>query len=90
MQLSTEAEVALDAWLGASTWHSGHDADMDRWYVFVDRYQRDHGFHIDEPALQGLIEKKPGGNVTKDLKHVIRENISLAFRILDFLKCTNR
>ena len=90
MEVSPEVEAALDAWLGASTWHSGHDADMDRWYVFVDKYQRSHGFECDEAALRELIERKLGGNVTEDLRKIIRAHISLAYNILDFLKLTGR
>ena len=89
MKLSKASENALDAWLGASTWHTNHDSDMDRWYRFVDQYQRDHGFSIDEPDLREKIEAKVGG-VNEVLRDMIREQISLAYSILDFLKCTGR
>ena len=88
MKLSKEAEAALAHWL-ATDWHTKHGADMDRWYRFVDQYQRDHGFEIDEAALRETIESKIG-SVTDELQDVIRERVSLAYNILDFLKCTGR
>ena len=90
MTLSKDAENALDHWVGIETWHTKHDNDMDRWYGFVDQYQRDHGFTIDEPALRETISAKIGGAVNEDLQNIIRERITLAYNILDFLKCTGR
>ena len=90
MQLSEAAESKLQAWLGASTWPTLHDSDMDRWYDFVDQYQRDRGYTIDEPMLREHIEHKVEGGVTEDLREVIHHRISLAYSILDFLRCTGR
>ncbi len=53
MELSNAAESKLRDWCGPNTWHTSHDSDMDRWYDFVDQYQRDHGYTIDEAALPG-------------------------------------
>ncbi len=95
MQLKPNTEKTLNIWLNAGTWHTNHDTDMERWYDFVDQYQREHGFTIDEVALRENIE----GKVTKitgkrfdseDLRNEIRERISLAYNILDFLKRTGR
>lgn len=90
MTLSKDAENALDHWLAIETWPTKHDNDMDRWYRFVDQYQKNHGFTIDEAALREKIESKIDGVVNEDLRDIIRERISLAYNILDFLKCTKR
>ncbi|MDB5292392.1 MAG: hypothetical protein JWL69_3633 [Phycisphaerales bacterium] len=93
MQLKPATERALNAWLGPSTWHTPHECDMDRWYDFVNLYQRDHGYSIDEPALREHIEKKVGGHFSDEengLRSTIRKRISLAYSILDFLKRTKR
>jgi len=95
MQLTPDTDRALQAWIGPDTWHTPHDYDMNRWYDFVNRYQRDHGFTIDEPALREIIEYKLTKKIGKrfdneDLRKEIRERISLAYNILDFLKHTGR
>lgn len=88
--MSENAESKLLAWLGAGTWHTSHDCDMDRWYAFVDQYQKDHGYTIDEPALREYIEGKVEGDVNEDLREIISNQIDLAYSILDFLQCTGR
>ena len=95
MQLKPNTEKALDAWLGPDSWYTKHPIDMDRWYDFVDQYQRDHGYTIDEVALQEIIEYKLTEKIGKrfdneDLRNDIRERISLAYNIFDFLKHTGR
>ena len=91
MQLSPEAEQKLDAWVKVDTWHTNHVFDMNRWFDFVDQYQKDHGYSIDESALQEIIERKVADGVADDLlKKEIRDKISLAYDILDFLKRTER
>lgn len=95
MQLKPNTEKALDAWLGPETWHTNHDEDMNRWYDFVNQYQRDHGYTIDEVALRETIEykltKKIGERFDNEiLRKEIRERISLAYNILDFLEHTGR
>lgn len=95
MQLKPNTEKALNVWLDAGTWHTGHPTDMDRWYDFVDQYQREHGFTIDEVVLRKNIEdkltKKTGKRFGNEvLRNEIREQISLAYKILDFLKHTGR
>jgi hypothetical protein len=95
MQLKPNTEKTLDVWLGLSTWYTNNTTNMDHWYGFVDQYQKEHGFEIDEAALRGIIEHK----LTKitgtrfDNEHFrkkIRERISLAYNILDFLRHTGR
>jgi hypothetical protein len=88
--LSKAAEAKLSAWVGPTTWHASHDYDMDRWYDFVDQYQRDHGYTIDEAALREHIEQQVEGGVNDHLRDIIRARISLAYNILDFLKRTKR
>lgn len=85
MKLSSETEKRLDAWIKVDTWHTNHKLDMDRWYDFVNQYQKDHGCSIDEAALREIIEKKVEGNVNDLLRQEIRTRISLACDILDFL-----
>lgn len=95
MQLKQNAEKALDAWLGWSTWYTKDLRDMNRWHHFVDQYQREHGFTIDESGLREIIEDKLTKNAgtrfdNEPLRKVIRERISLAYNILDFLEYTGR
>ena len=89
MHLSEEAEKKLRNWLSIDTWHTSDDSDMDRFYDFVDAYERDHGSRIDEPALQKYIEDQLG-SLSQPLHEIVRARISLARSILDFLKCTGR
>lgn len=56
MNLKSDTEKALETWLLTSTWDSGHPLDWDRFYKFVDQYQKDHGFSIDEPALRDIMK----------------------------------
>lgn len=90
MQLNPEVEQKLDTWVKVNTWHTKHDLDMDRWYDFVDQYQKDHGYSIDEVALREIIERKVTDGVTDSLREEIKARISLAYNILDFLKRTGR
>jgi len=90
MILSESAEKKLKSWLGPETWHTRHDLDMNRWYEFVDQYQKDHGFSIDEEALKDHIAKIAGCSENEELIDVISQRISLAYNILDFLKRTHR
>ena len=95
MPLKPNTGKTLDAWLGPHTWHTSHPLDMERWYDFVNQYQIDHGFTIDETALREIIESKLTEKIGKrfdneDLRNVIRKRISLAYNILDFLKRTGR
>ena len=90
MKLSPEAERKLDAWVKVDTWHTRHDFDMNRWYDFVDQYQKDHGYNIDEAALREIIERNVPGGVNELLREEIRDRISRAYNILDFLKRTGR
>jgi hypothetical protein len=90
MELKPDTEAALDAWVGPNTWYTDHSLDMDRWYDFVDQYQKDYGFTIDEADLREIIEGKVKGGVNDQLRQIIRDRISLAYNILDFLKHTKR
>ena len=95
MQLEPNTEKTLDVWLGLSTWFTNNTTNMNHWYGFVDQYQREHGFAIDEAALREIIERKltkiEGKRFDNDhFRNKIRERISLAVKILDFLKHTGR
>ena len=66
---------------------------MNRFYDFVDLYQRQHGYSIDEVALREEIESRViehRGKVSEELRDIIRDRISLAIDILDFLKRSKR
>jgi len=89
MNLSKASEDALKAWYGPSTWHTPHDYDMGRWYDFVNQYQRDHGYAIDEADLCNHIEAALG-DVNDTSREIIQKRISLAYNILDFLKRSKR
>lgn len=90
MNLSKPSQEKLLQWLGPRTWHTSHDLDMDRWYAFVDQYQRDHGYNIDETALREHIERLMTDTPNEYMRNAIQERISLAYRILDFLRHTRR
>ena len=89
MSLKPATSEALDEWLSPDTWHTKHDLDMVRLYDFVDQYQKDHGYTINEIKLQEEIEKRADVS-DGSLQEVIRERISLAYNILDFLEHTGR
>jgi hypothetical protein len=47
---------------------------MNRWFDFVNAYQQEHGFEIDEVALREDIEyrvTKDGGSVGEELRTLI-------------------
>ncbi len=95
MQLKPNTEKALDTWLNADTWYTYDRDDMNRWYDFVDQYEREHDFKIDEDVLREIIERKLTEIAGKcfdnePLRNTIQEQISLAYNILDFLKHTER
>jgi hypothetical protein len=93
MQLSTNAEAALDRWVGPSTWDSNHEEDFRRFYKFVDQYQRDHKFPINESDLRETIEakvKKKNHSFGCHQQNLVRERVNLACKIIDFLEITGR
>lgn len=93
MQLQPDTDNALNTWLGPSSWSTNHPLDMERFYDFVDQYQKDHGYTTDDDALREEIETRVtryDGSVSEELRDIIRSRISLAYKILDFLKRTNR
>lgn len=86
--LSNGCMDKLRIWLKANTWHTNDLGDMNRWYDFVDRYQRDHGHRLDETAVLRSIEEELGGLESEYLQSAARERISLAVNILEFLERT--
>ncbi|HZR84765.1 MAG TPA: hypothetical protein VFD92_26960 [Candidatus Binatia bacterium] len=88
--LSTATEAKLRQWVRTETWHTRHPLDMDRFYDFIDQYQRDHGSRIDEGALSGHIAYVAECVDNEELRAVIRERISLAYQLLLFLERTGR
>lgn len=90
MNLKPKSEEKLNAWLAHETWHTGHDFDMNRWYDFVNQYQKDHGFAIDETELKDWIIQEAEIEGNEYLITEVSRLISLAYNILDFLKHTGR
>lgn len=93
MILSEKAARKLEVWAGSETWHTSHDRDMDRFYMFVDQYATDHGFIInDESVLQEQIASITNTPLEDEnpLKQLIRDRVSLMCNILDFLKAAGR
>jgi hypothetical protein len=89
MELSPKSSEALNKWLALGTWHTGHPSDMRRFYEFIDHYQKEHGYSLNEQALQEEIAMRANvqGN---EMAPKIRDYVSLAFSVLEFLKQTNR
>ena len=90
MHMSDATRSKLQAWAGMGTWHTSHALDMERWYDFVDQYQRDHGNTFDEVALREQIEHTVEVSINEDLRKIIRDHLSIACHILDFLRRSGR
>ncbi len=93
MEFELDTSEALNRWMGPETWTTDHPTDMNRFYNFVNQYQIDHGYTINETALREEIERRVsnrGGVIGESLRDFIRRRISLAYNILDFLKQTGR
>lgn len=93
MNLSNDCKEKLNQWVQTDTWHSNHVLDLHRFFQFVDQYQKDHGYHVNDEAI--LAETIASiANVTvgshSPLFDTIRERVSLMVDILDFLRVTNR
>lgn len=94
MELKPETQKALNAWLGPDTWDTPHSLDWQRFFDFVNQYQSEHGFTIEESGLCEIMEEKLRGKtghpISGKTREVIRDRIRLAYYILDFLKHTGR
>lgn len=90
MSLKPTTEVALNGWAGVSTWDSDHPADRERFYDFVNHYQKDHGFTVDENELRRIIEQVAHGPIGAKQRDLIAKKVSLAVDILEFLRRTGR
>jgi hypothetical protein len=92
-KLKPKSDEALGLWLSPVTWFKENLNDLNGFYDFVDLYQREHGYSIDEVALREEIESrvtKQRGRVNEELRDIIRDRISLAIDILDFIKRSKR
>jgi hypothetical protein len=70
-----------------------HALDMGRFWDFVDQYNKDHGFSVDEMALRDLMcekEKALSGGCSEEMVRIFGERISLMLNVLEFLKHTDR
>ena len=93
MAWTTEMNTALDKWLAPDTWYKGHALDMRRFYDFVHSAHEGAG-SIDEGDLSDRIvarvadlhevQIEPDGN--PDLSQVVRQRVSLAVSILEYLE----
>ena len=93
MELQSKTSEALDHWLGIETWQTNHECDLNRFFDFVNQYSLEHGFVMDEAALREEMERRvqrlhgyPGERAREEL----REWLSRAYTILDFLRHTGR
>ena len=96
MDLHPDVQRQLEAWLFVGNFISGHWADEQRWYDFVDLYQKHHGFTLCEKSLidhatatlakEENVESEGGRIKAKEMQ----EHVYLARRILDFMKHTGR
>jgi len=92
MSLKPNTQKALDHWL-VPTWDTGHQRDERRFYEFLSQYQQDHGFSINESELRKEIERAVKAKQLLFGKHqedIVHDHVSLAYKILDFLKATGR
>ena len=90
MELHPESQDKLSQWIKARTWNTDDLGDMNRWYAFVDAYQREHGYTIPMSALRDHIGDMIdlGGDLDERLWRVIWRRIGLAQDILEFLEYT--
>nr|WP_158651843.1 hypothetical protein [Marinobacterium profundum] len=91
MNLSEDVLKKLNQWIKSETWHSDHDLDAERFYGFIDAYEKENGPHIsDEAILAETIAIQGGIDTSSQLFDVILERVSLMYTILDFVKFTHR
>lgn len=93
-QLKPKTEQALVDWLIMDGCFTRYPLDMNRFYDFVNQYQKDHGFLINERELHEVISSKLknlGKSLDKDYEQKnIQHHIGLASSILDFLEHTGQ
>ncbi len=90
VRLKLYTEEALDSWVVPLTWYTSHPAEIDRFYDFVDQYQKDHGYSLNKAGLREIIEKKIDGGVSNELREIIDQRLDTAGKILAFLKRAKR
>jgi len=87
MNLSEDTLKKLNQWIKSETWHSNHDLDTQRFYGFIDAYEKENGPQIsDEAILTEKIATQGGIDTSSLLFDVIRERVSIMYTILDFVK----
>ena len=90
MELSPKSSEALSKWLALDIWYTPHLSDMKRFYEFIDYYQREHGYSLDENSLQEEIGERANVQRNESMIPIIRNRVSLAHTILEFLEHTKR
>ena len=90
MQLNPNSSKALDQWLAAPTWYRSEYSDMEKFYNFVNQYQKESGYDIEEKNLEEEIASRAEVEGNDAMMPIIRERVSLAISILEFLKQTGR
>ena len=96
LDLNPSTQAALDAWLiSISNWREIDPMIEERFFEFVNQYQREHGFSIDK---QELVEQLNRAALARDQSKIGLEPIEVFFgyyvdvaiTILDFLRVTGR
>ena len=88
--LSDSCMAALKSWAERETWHTTHALDEELFFEFVGRYVTDHGYTLNEQALQDAITEIAGIGDRQDLKDIAYERVTLMQHILDFMRVTGR
>lgn len=88
--LSDGCMTALKNWLERDTWHTSHALDEERFFEFVGRYVTDHGYSLNEQALQDAIAEIAGIGDRQALKDIACKRVMLMREILDFMRVTGR
>ncbi|WP_047709376.1 hypothetical protein [Plesiomonas sp. ZOR0011] len=90
IELSNDCMTTLNNWLQQDSWHTTHALDKGNFRVFVGRYVIDHGYDLDEQALQNLIVEIAGIGDRPALKDIAWERVMLMSEILEFMRATGR
>ncbi|MGL4771868.1 MAG: hypothetical protein ACRC2I_13380 [Plesiomonas shigelloides] len=88
--LSDGCMTALKNWLERDTWHTSHALDEERFFEFVGRYVTDHGYSLNEQALQDAIAEIAGIGDRQALKDIACKRVMLMRDILEFMRVTDR
>lgn len=91
MKFHPDVENALHRFLSAPTWFKGNEEDVNRWYEFVDAYERKHGCDLVDAELRRELVSRvtvKGRALHEHLEGAISQRVDDAVAILGFLKHT--